>query len=299
MKKNIFNNGAFLIFVAAVLWAGDGFLRRSLYSLSPITIVFYEHLIGLFFLFPVLLRGFNKFPIKKNDWGLIGMISLLSGLLGTLWFTTALFKVNYISLSVVFLLQKLQPLFAISSSSILLKERLGKNYSFWAILAIISAYFVTFENGIVNFDTGAGTAIAGCYAVLAAFAWGTSTTLSKRMLNNYPDSYVTSLRFLLTTGFAFIALILMGGFQSLVQPNISQFVRFAIIALSTGMVALYIYYKGLKKVDVKVSTIIELTFPFLVIFADTFVYGTHLALTQYLAAGVLMWSMYKVGSLKN
>jgi hypothetical protein len=84
------------------------------------------------------------------------IIALLSGLLGTLWFTTALVKVNFISFSVVFLLQKLQPLFATSAGVLLLKEKINKQYLLWAALAIVAAYFVTFKNGYVSFATGEG-----------------------------------------------------------------------------------------------------------------------------------------------
>ena len=299
MSRNVVSTGSLFVFVAAVLWAMDGFLRRSLYSLPPLTIVFYEHLIGLIFLLPMLFRGLKNHRLNSKDWGLMSVISLLSGLLGTVMFTAALVQVNFISLSVVYLLQKLQPLFAISSARILLQEQINKYYAFWALLAILSAYFVTFKNGYVNFDTGAGTINAVLLALGAAAAWGTSTTFSKMMLNKYPDSLITALRFGLTTVFGFVAVLLLGNIGSLSQPDASQFFRFVVIALSTGMVALYLYYKGLKQIPAKVSTIIELTFPFLVIVVDSFVYGTRLDWSQYLAAVILMLSMYQVSKTET
>lgn len=295
--KKIANLGPVLIVVAAALWALDGILRRSLFSLPPITIVFYEHLIGALLLAPFIARGFIKEKMSGKVWGLLIIISLLSGLLGTLWFTTALVKTNFIPFSVVFLLQKLQPLFAISSAAVLLNEKLTRKYIPWALLALLAAYFVTFPNGLVNFQTGAGTVIAALFALGAAAAWGTSTTFSRMVLKEIPHTQATGWRFILTTMFAGAGVFILGARQSIGAIEVSQLGRLLVIALSTGMVALWLYYRGLEKTQAKIATLLELTFPLLAVFIDMFVYQTYLVPTQYLAALVLMFAMYKVGQL--
>src|SRR3989338_891488 len=98
-------SGPILIIIAALLWAFDGLIRQHLYTLPPITIIFLEHLIGLVILSPFVYKYLFATRLTKREWWLIVLISVLSGLLGTLWFTTALGKVHFISLSVVFLLQ--------------------------------------------------------------------------------------------------------------------------------------------------------------------------------------------------
>ena len=107
------SQGPVFIFMAAILWALDGILRRFLFDLPPITIVFLEHLIGLIIISPFFFRTWKKESLSKKEWGVIGLVAFLSGVLGTLFFTTALLKVNFIQFSVVLLLQKLQPIFAI------------------------------------------------------------------------------------------------------------------------------------------------------------------------------------------
>src|SRR3989339_1797198 len=145
--------GPLLIIIAALLWAFDGVIRRYLYALPPITIIFFEHLFGLIILFPFVYKYILKTKFTKREFFLVILVSILSGLLGTLWFTTALLQVHSISFSVVFLLQKLQPIFAITTARIFLKEQLDKRYIKWALLAIFSAFFVTFPNGWINFQT--------------------------------------------------------------------------------------------------------------------------------------------------
>ncbi len=297
--SNFLKTGPALIASAAVLWAVDGMLRRSLFTLAPITIVFYEHLIGSLIILPLFLKNISTEKITQKSMINASIIALLSGLLGTLWFTTALVKVNFISFSVVFLLQKLQPLFATSAGVLLLKEKINKQYLLWAALAIVAAYFVTFKNGYVSFATGEGTIIAALYAVGAAAAWGSSTALSKLLLQKHSTLTATGLRFFMTTIFAFVAGLYMVGSQTLGAVDGSQLVRFTIIALSTGMVALYLYYKGLQQTQVKVATIVELIFPVLAVIIDAFVYKSVLAPTQFLAAAVLLWAVYKASQLNT
>src|SRR3989344_1133188 len=291
-------SGPIFIIIAALLWAVDGVIRRHLYSLPPITIIFLEHLFGLIILFPFVYKYLFKTQFSNREWLLVALISILSGLLGTLWFTTALLKVNFISFSVVFLLQKLQPIFAITTAVIFLKEKVKKRYLIWAGLAFVAAYFVTFKNGYVSFATGSGTIEAALYALGAAFAWGSSTTFSRMALLKLPDTYVTGLRFIFTTILAFFAVFLMGAGASLTMPDTSQYLRFIFIALSTGMVALLIYYKGLKETPVRVSTILELVFPVLAIIIDAVLYKTFLGPTQIVAAVILLFSIYKLSALQ-
>ena len=291
--------GPVLIITAAALWAVDGVIRRSLYTMLPIHIIFWEHIVGALILAPIGFAFWDQTKLTKKEWGMVILVSFLSGLLGTLFFTTALLKTRYISFSVVFLLQKLQPIFAISTAVIFLKEKLNKQYIIWALLALVAAYFMTFPNGVVNFATGSDTVVAALFALVAAVAWGSSTTFSKMALQNQNSTLITALRFWITAGMAFLAIILFGTFHSLALPTFSQSLRFFAIALSTGMVALLIYYRGLKMTPVRVSTILELTFPFLAVLIDVFFYHNVLAVSQYFAGAVLLFAMYQITVLQN
>ncbi|MFA5931828.1 MAG: DMT family transporter [Candidatus Paceibacterota bacterium] len=299
MLKNY--SGPMFIIIAALLWAFDGLIRQHLYTLPPITIIFFEHLIGLIVLSPFVFKYVLSTKLTKRDWWLAILIAILSGLFGTLWFTTALGKVHFISISVVFLLQKLQPIFAITTARIFLKEKFDKRYIKWALLAILSAYFVTFPNGVVNLKTGEGTIVAALYALGAAFAWGSSTTFSKMLLGKVDFKVGTFYRFLFTVIIALPLLLLFGGSvgAGVAMPSMSQFGFLLLIAVSTGMLALLIYYKGLSKTPVHISTILELTFPFVAILLDFIVNHTILSTSQWIAALVLVFSIYKIAQLRE
>lgn len=289
-----FFSGPFLIFIAAVLWGLDGILRRSLYSLPPVTIVFFEHLIGLIIIAPFLIRAWKGEKLSQKEWGALGAVALFSGLLGTLFFTTALLKVNFIPFSVVFLVQKLQPIFAIAMGWLVLKERPEKNYLGWAALALVAGYFVTFPNGVINFAEGGQYVSAALFAFLAAVLWGSSTAFSRYVLLKHSHTFVTGMRFLLTVPVALVAALFLGALPSFAAVTVPQVGLLVAIALSTGLVALWIYYRGLTTTPVRVSAIVELAFPLTAVAIDFFLYHVALAPSQYVAAAVLLFAMYRV-----
>lgn len=299
LLKKLWSFGPLLIVIAAALWALDGITRRSLYHLPPVTIVFYEHLIGLIILSPFIYQIMKSQKLTKKVWLVSAVIGLIGGLLGTVFITTALASVNFIAFSVVYLIQKLQPLFTITSAYFFLGEKLDRRYAKWAVFALLAAFFVTFPNGYMNLATGAGTIIAALYSLGAAAAWGTGTTFSKMLLNQVSDQASIVLRYLTATLWSGLAVVLMGQIGSLWVVGPSDIGRLVFIAFTTGLAAMFLYYHGLKTTEAKVSTILELTFPLLAVFVDMFLYKTFLAPTQYLAAAVLLFAMYRVGKLQN
>ncbi|MFZ2887348.1 MAG: DMT family transporter [Minisyncoccia bacterium] len=292
------NYGPLLIFIAAILWGLDGILRRSLYGLPPITIVFFEHLIGLIIIAPFLFKAWRKEKLEKKEWLALGTVSLLSGVLGTLFFTAALLKVSFIPFSVVFLIQKLQPIFALAMADFVLKERVTQKYIGWAGLALVSGYFITFPMGVVSFDSGGAHITAALLALCAAIAWGSSTALSRYTLLNHSNTFVTGMRFLLTVPVALLFVFALGAADSLTAVTATQYGFLALIALSTGMLALWIYYRGLRTTPVRTSAIVELAFPMTAVAIDYFLYGVMLHWSQYLAAIVLLFAMYRVSTLQ-
>jgi len=286
--------GSIFIIIAAVLWALDGIVRRSLYSLPPLVIVSIEHLVGSILILPFIFKNIQKERFNRKEWFALGGISLFSGLLGTLWFTTALLMTNYISFSVVFLLQKLQPIFALLAARIILKEKLSVQYLFWAFCSLLAAYFVTFPTGLVNLSTGDKTVQAALFALGAAVVWGASTALSRFVLLKHNDRVVSGMRFFITTFLSFIALGFFGQLALIKSITPMQFGQFIFIAVSTGMVALLLYYKGLKTVPVRVSTLLELIFPLLAIGVDYFLYKTIILPIQIAAGAILLFSLHNV-----
>ena len=170
------------VICAALLWSVDGVLRQDLHSISSLVIVSIEHLLGALIFLPFLFRSTSKIKrLDRKGWISIFWVSICGGLLGTYFYTKALGYVNYIDLSVVVLIQKLQPLFAISLASIVLRERVSKSFIFLASTAILGGYLTTFGNKPLLFLDNKSI-IASLFALLASFYWSSSTVLRKAAL---------------------------------------------------------------------------------------------------------------------
>lgn len=290
-----------LIIIAASLWGIDGIvLRPSLYNLPVPLVVLIESSIVAIILSPIFIKQFPKIKaLDKKDLISFFLVALFGGAIGTMSITKALFYVNFVNLSVVILIQKLQPVFALILASLLLKEKLPKEFFLWAGLAIVGAYFMTFGLSFPNLSTGDKTAIAAALSLIAAFSFGSSTVLSKRALRNVGFELGTYLRFLFSSIIMFFAALIFGSLTEISAVSQTQWLIFLIIAFTTGGAAIFLYYYGLKKVTASVATICELAFPLTAVILEYFIHGNILDAVQWVGVLVLILSIIKVSSINN
>ena len=278
-----------LIVFAAILWSLDGVLRRNLYSIPPATLVMLEHLIGVFIVLPMLPKALKEYKkMTKKDWWLISIITFFASVLGTIFYTAALAKVNYINYSVVVLLQQTQPIFAIALATLLLKEKSTKNYPLLAIIGLTSAYFLAFPQFKPTLLGGNGELTAATLAMGAAIFWGAGTVLGKMILKTLSFRAVAILRFSLAVPMAYIISLVTHQTLPLSSVTPTQWLYLIGIALSSGMVAFLIYYKGLKHTPAKVATFAEMTWPVSAAFIGLVFLKETLTLVQLIAGIILM-----------
>lgn len=289
------------IIIAAALWGLDGIvLRPSLYSLPVPLVVFVEHALAFLIMIPFLIAEIKELKkLKKAEWGSFIWIAIFGGAIGTMAITKALFYVNFVNLSIVIVLQKLQPIFAIFLAWLVLKERLPKKFFTWALIAIVGGYFVTFGINLPNLSTGSKTVAAALFSLLAAFSFGSSTVFGKRALKAINYRVGTYLRFGVTTLIMFLIVAGTGNLVNFNQITLHQFLIFLIIVFSTGGVAIFLYYYGLKWVTASVSTICELSFPLTAILLEYFIRGNMLSWVQWAGAVILGYSIYKVSVIRE
>ena len=302
-KFSLSNIGTAPLFViiAASLWGVDGIvLRPALFGLPVPLVVFVESAAVALLLSPYFIK---HVPLLKNlqmkDWLAFFLVALLGGAIGTMAITKALFYVNFVNLSVVILLQKLQPVFAITLAAIFLKEKLTRNFFVWSGLAIIGAYFMTFGTKLPELSTGDKTAAAAVFALLAALAFSSSTVLSKRALRNVSFEMGTYLRFLFSAVIMLMIVGFTGDMNSVSEITTKQVVVFLIIAFTTGGLAIFLYYYGLKRITASVAAICELAFPLTAVLLEFLLRGNILDVIQWIGAGVLLLSILKVSLNQN
>ncbi|MGB9665522.1 MAG: DMT family transporter [Ignavibacteria bacterium] len=289
------------IIIAAALWGLDGIvLRPSLYTLPVPLVVLIESSIVALILTPFFIKKFYSLKkLKFRDWLSFFAVALFGGALGTMAITKALFYVNYANLSVVVLIQKLQPVFAISLAAILLKEKLQTEFYLWAGISLIGAYLMTFGAHLPNLNSGDKTPIAVMFSLIAAISFGSSTVFSKRALKNVGFEMGTYLRFLISSIVMILIVFSTGDYQSISKVSNIQWIVFLIIAFTTGGPAIFLYYYGLKSVSASVSAICELSFPLTAVLLEYFVHGNMLDFVQWIGVLLLLGGILKVSTLSK
>ena len=290
----------FFVILAASLWAVDGIvLRPSLYNLPVALVVFIESAIVALLLTPFMYKYFDD--VKKlmlNDWLAFLGVAILGGAIGTMAITKALFYVNYVNLSIVILIQKLQPVFAISLAVIFLKEKQPREFFIWAALAIVGAYFMTFGLHIPNIFAGDKTTMAALFALLAALSFSSSTVLSKRALKNVSFELGTYLRFAITSVIMLIIVVASGTLISVSDVSTKQIYIFILIAFTTGGPAIFLYYYGLKRIPASVASICELAFPLTAVILEFVLRDNILSPIQWAGALILLFSILRVTRIR-
>ncbi len=288
--------GTIAISISAIMWGFDGVvLTPRLFNLDVLYVVFILHL------FPFLLMNvflFNQYKHLKTfvrqDYVTFLLVAFFGGALGTYAIVKALFLVDFQQLSVVVLLQKLQPIFAIVLAGILLKEKIKKNFMIWAGVAIVSSYFLTFGFNLPNLSTDTDTIYAALFALLAAFSFGSSTVFSKKILLNHNFITATFYRYGFTSIILLLAVVITGKYNLIEQTTPENWLYFAIIGLTTGSGAIFIYYYGLRRVKAIIATISELLFPISAILFDYLINNSLLSPIQLISAAIMVFAIIKL-----
>ncbi len=295
--------GSLSVAIAATLWSLDGvFIRPKFYQFPAALIVFWEHFLGFLVLSPFLIKGRKALTsMLLQDWISILWVCLFGGLIGTLFITKAFFAAfaGSVSFSTVIILQKLQPVFALFIARLILKEKLTKRFYLWAVLAIISAYLIGFGKNGINITKLNFLHSAAFFALIAAFAFGSSTVFGKKIVTDIDFKTATALRFGLTSILALVFIVVSKDIYATSTLSSIHWGFLIVIVFTSGAVALFIYYYGLKRIPASFATLFELFWPITAIVMDYFINKNSLSLVQISATMILLFSLYKILGLKG
>lgn len=290
-----------LVALCGILRSTDLYFRTPMIaSLAVITLITWEHLINLVVVSPILIKNFREYlKFTFKDFILFVLIGCGASALGILCFTRAFL---YINPALAVLMQKLQPLMTILMGALLLKENISRKFFAWALLAVVSSYFVSFGLNYPFGGEGKKIAIGMGYAVLAAFFWGGGTIWGKLLLQKYNQLFVMSNRFLF--GAIFTLLIAHGwgnGLQTELVLNGEQPLIHSIfyMAIISGFLATTLFYSGLKWVKASLASILELFFPVSSVIIMWISFNRPISTPQIIAGLVMFVAVYKINKLSN
>lgn len=293
--------GGLAISFAAILWGLDGVvLTPGLRPLDTGFVVMMLHFIPFVIMNLFLYKEYRiALAFTSNQWVNLFLIALFGGAAGTLFIVKALFLLEFKPLTVVVLLQKLQPVFAITLAAILLKERISRSFVLWASLALVAGYTLTFGLELPDFKENGNTLKASGYAILAAAAFGSSTVFSKRAVGAMSFRTATFFRYGLTSAIMLVYVAVHNSFTNITQVTTLQWGIFLIIAFTTGSGAIFLYYLGLIRVKAMVATMCELFFPISAILFDYLINGAVLTTVQWISAIIMVGAIIKLTISNN
>jgi DME family drug/metabolite transporter len=249
---------AWLVAVAAALWGLDGLLRKPLATaLAPATVVLWEHLIVVVLVLPWIasaVRAFLRCGVRDR----LAIIVIGAGCSAT---ATALFTEAF-SVSArtgdfitPLVLQKLQPVFAVVLAIGLLRERLRPGFGMYAVPALVGSWLLSFADPLHVQLQAVQVALL---AVGAAFLWGAGTVLGRLVSPSVGPRDLTVLRYVWGLP---AALLIVWKLHAPVAPGWSNLTGLVLLATIPGLLALVLYYVGLRSTAASRATFAELAFP--------------------------------------
>ncbi len=285
--------GAVAICLSAALWGLDGVvLTPRLAPLAVPFVVFLLHAVPFLFMQPFLAGTWRRLAsLEPSGWLFLVLVSATGGLLGTLAIVRALFLVEFNQLSVVVLLQKLQPVFAIGLAAALLGERFSRLFFVKALLALAGAYLLTFGAALPSLSSDSASTQAAFWAFVAAAAFGSATVFGKRLLGTLDFRQATFGRYGVTSVLALVWLLVSGTGLPFETMTREHWLLIFVIGATTGSGALFLYYFGLQRVRAGVAALCELCLPLSAILFDYTVNDSRLGPWQWLGATLLVGSI--------
>ena len=286
--------GLLFIIGASLLWALDTLIRYPLLGegVSAQLIVTIEHIFLVMIFAPHLWRRKNKFLATSfKEWGAFFVVGGIGSALSLLAFTKAMSLMNP---SLVILLQKLQPVFAIVLAWKILGEPISKSFIFWSLLSLVGAILIGHKELTVLMEVyrypamlgGADSLLGIGLTLFAVLGWGASTIYSKYLARlGHSELDLMGGRFLL--GLLVLLPLLLTNLGDWQAVEVEHFGKILIMVMFSGLLAMYLYYQGLFRLPARLCTLAEMFFPFCAVVINWVFLGAKLDQWQ-LAGGLLL-----------
>jgi DME family drug/metabolite transporter len=273
--------GVVLVALAAAMWGTDPILRKPLgASTTATTIVFGEHVLLVLLTLPLLLPSLRAL-LRAGPRFVLAAVVVGAGAsaLATILFTEALFHGDFVTPVVI---QKVQPLVAVAGAAIVLGERPRTRFA-WFLLPALAGFWLV--NQPHPLEPTAKGLVPIVEATAAAVLWALGTVLGRYLSRELEFQQIVTLRFFFGFLASAIALPLMGA-KAYAGAHDSLWIAY--LAVVTGLLALSLYYVGLKRTPAVLSSVAELTYPAIAVIAGIYAYDSNLTWSQWLGVGTIV-----------
>jgi DME family drug/metabolite transporter len=271
--------GVVLVSLAAAMWGLDGLIRRPLSdSTTAFTIVFGEHVVLVLLTLPLLVPAFRALRRAGPAYIAAGIaVGAGASAIATILFTKALFHGDFIT---VVVLQKVQPLIAVLGAWLVLGEQPRPRFAWFLLPALAGIWLIALPHPLDPHARGL-TPIAETLA--AAALWGMGTVFGRFLGRRLAFEQVTTVRFAFGLVASACALPIVGASAF---SNAHDSLWIAVLALVTGLLALGLYYYGLRRTPALLAALGELAFPVTAALVGIYVFDDALSWTQWLGVAL-------------
>ena len=272
--------GVAFVALAACLWGTDALFRRPLaQSTSATTIVFGEHVLLVAVTLPLLLPALRA--AFAAGWRYVAAavaVGAGASATATILFTQAFVHGDPITPVV---LQKIQPLIVVVGARIVLGEEPRRRFAWFLIPALAGVWLIAFPQ---PWDVQAHGLTPVLAALAAAALWAFGTVFGRFLARRLAFEHVTTLRFGFGLAASAIALPLLG---APAYAGAHDSVWIAYLALVTGLLALALYYYGLRRTPATLSSLAELAYPLTAGIVGYAAFGAQLRWSQWLGVAIV------------
>ena len=271
--------GVVLVSVAATMWGLDGLIRKPLSSsTTAYTIVFGEHVVLVLLTLPLLVPALLALYRAGPAYIAAGIaVGAGASAIATILFTKALFHGDFIT---VVVLQKAQPLIAVLGAWIVLREQPRPGFAWFLLPALAGIWLIALRH---PFDPHAHGLTPIAETLGAAALWGMGTVFGRLLSRRLAFEHVTTVRFAFGLVASACALPIVG---AAAYSNAHDSFWIAVLALVTGLLALGLYYYGLRRTPAVLAALGELAFPVTASLVGIYVFDSSLRWTQWLGVAV-------------
>ena len=289
-----------LIVMACFLWSLDIIVRypTSLNTDNRV-LVFLENLLGLIFITPILLKTHKKniVSLNKSQWGHVAFLGVFGSALAGFFFVSSIKGIGPDNFS---FFQIFQPLIVIFLAKWFLKERLDSLYGMMGLWILISCFMmISHDFSFTDFyRITSENKVAVVGSLLAMTFWGMSTVVGKSALKTMAPEVVLFWRW--TIALIASGLFIGKGFVDIPWKDLFQvgvILRMFFISIFSGIFAMYIYYRGLRKLPASMVAFYELSYPAFGIMLGQFYFNDKLYPTQLLGFFSLLFALALLGKI--
>lgn len=285
--------GVLLIFGASILWALDTLIRYPLLfgGTSPWSIVWLEHAILVVVMMYWLLPMLRRQRLTASSVLAFIIIGGLGSALGTVAFTKAFSLINP---TIVILIQKLQPVMAVSLAAVVLREHIDRRFVVWLGVCLLGGVMIAWKDlqPALSLSTWGGREardllLGYACTLFAVVAWGCSTVFGKQLSSRgFSTTELMGGRFFI--GFLILTPCMLAFASPAQVANATVAPKIVLMVVLSGLGGMALYYFGMKRLPARSCAVAEMFFPVAAVVINWYFLDASLSLLQLTGAAALL-----------